>query len=147
MTPTRPQNSPDSDPSSADALNKPGKTGLDRLIAATGYSVQGFRATWKHEEAFRLEVCAGLVFVPASFWVGDGLTHQLLLVMSCALVLLAELMNSAIEAIVDRVSHEKHPLSGLAKDIGSSCVFLTMTLFLIVWISSLWHMFRMWNTP
>lgn len=121
-------------------FNKPGKKGLSRLIAASGYSLQGFRATWKHEEAFRLEVCACLVFVPASYWVGSGLVHQLLLITACALVLLAELFNSAIEAIVDRVSHENHPLSGLAKDIGSAGVFLAMMLFLIIWASSLWQL-------
>ena len=121
-------------------FNKPGKTGLARLIAATGYSIQGFKATFKHEEAFRLEVCASLFFVPASFWVGQGLPHQLLLVFSCALVLLAELFNSAIEAIVDRVSHERHPLSGLAKDIGSAGVFLTTMLFLLAWGLSFWQL-------
>ena len=123
-------------------FNKPGKTGLSRLIAATGYSLQGFKATFKHEEAFRLEVCASLFFIPASFWVGQNLAHQLLLVFSCGLVLLAELFNSAIEAIVDRVGHEIHPLSGLAKDIGSAGVFLTTLLFLLAWGLSLWQLFQ-----
>lgn len=122
-----------------DAFNKPGKTGVARLIAATGYSMQGFKATWRHEEAFRLEICACLFFIPASYWLGTDLTHKLLLVTSCVLVLLAELFNSAIEATVDRVSHENHPLSGLAKDIGSAGVFLTMMLFLLIWGSSLWQ--------
>ena len=122
-------------------FNKPGKRGVARLIAATGYSLQGFKATWKHEEAFRQEACAALIFVPASFWVGTDLTHKLLLVLSCVLVLLAELYNSAIEAIVDRVSHDIHPLSGLAKDIGSAGVSLTLLLFLIVWGASLWQLF------
>lgn len=126
----------------ATEFNKPGKTGLARLVAATGYSFQGLRATWKHEEAFRLEASAAVVFVPASFWVGTDLTHQLLLVLTCVLVLLAELFNSAIEAIVDRVSHEKHPLSGLAKDIGSAGVFLAMMFFLLAWGASLWQLFH-----
>lgn len=138
MTVAQQQNSKPND--TAATLNKPGKTGFSRLIAATGYSLKGFRATFKHEEAFRLEVCASLVFIPASYWVGQSLSHQLLLVFSCALVLLAELFNSAIEAIVDRVSHEQHPLSGLAKDIGSAGVFLTMMLFLFTWGISLWHL-------
>lgn len=123
----------------AKEFNKPGKKGIARLIAATGYSIKGLRAVWKHEEAFRLEASAALVCIPASFWVGKDLTHQLLLVTSCVLILLAELFNSAIEATVDRVSHERHPLSGLAKDIGSAGVFLTMLLFLTVWGTSLWQ--------
>lgn len=140
MTSANLDSQPKNTKQAASVFNKPGKRGLARLIAATGYSVQGFRATWKHEEAFRLEVCAAVVFVPASFWVGADLSHQLILVFSCALVLLAELFNSAIEAIVDRVSHEIHPLSGLAKDIGSAGVFLTMLLFMLAWGMSLWQL-------
>lgn len=140
MTPTPDTDSETGAAASAhSSFNKPGKTGLARLIAATGYSMQGFKATWRHEEAFRLEICASAIFVPASFWVGENLTHKLLLVMACALVLLAELFNSAIEATIDRVSRENHPLSGLAKDIGSAGVFLTMMLFLLVWGASLWQ--------
>jgi diacylglycerol kinase (ATP) len=122
-------------------MTKPGKTGLARLIAATGYSLKGFRAAWKYEEAFRIEATFGCVCIPLSFFVGQGLTHQLLLVMSCALVILAELFNSAIEAAVDRFGSEMHPLSGQAKDIGSAAVLTTLILFAIVWIPSLWQRF------
>ena len=122
-------------------MTKPGKTGLARLIAATGYSVKGFRAAWKYEEAFRIEATLSCVCLPLSFFVGQGLTHQLLLVMSCALVILAELFNSAIEAAVDRFGSEMHPLSGQAKDIGSAAVLTTLILFVIVWIPSLWQRF------
>jgi diacylglycerol kinase (ATP) len=122
-------------------MTKPGKTGIARLIAATGYSMQGFRAAWKHEEAFRIEATLACLCVPASFWVGQGLTHQLLLVVTCALVILAELFNSAIEAAVDRFGSEMHPLSGQAKDIGSAGVFTSLALFLIVWGASLWQRF------
>lgn len=125
----------------ATVFNKPGKTGIARLIAATGYSMQGLKAAWKYEEAFRLEVCAAVICIPASFWVGTSLALQLLLITSCVLVLLAELFNSAIEAAIDRMGSEKHPLSGQAKDIGSAGVFLTMTLFLVIWGLSLWHRF------
>lgn len=123
----------------SEEFNKPGKKGIARLIAATGYSFKGLRAVWQHEGAFRLEASAAIICIPASFWVGSDLSHKLLLVTSCVLVLLAELFNSAIEATVDRVSHERHPLSGLAKDIGSAGVFLTMLLFLVVWGTSLWQ--------
>jgi diacylglycerol kinase (ATP) len=122
-------------------MTKPGKTGLARLFAATGYSMQGFRAAWKYEEAFRIEATLACTCVPLSFWVGQGLTHQLLLVISCGLVLLAELFNSAIEAAVDRFGSEMHPLSGQAKDIGSAAVFTSLILFLIVWVPSLWQRF------
>ena len=122
-------------------MTKPGKTGLARLIAATGYSMQGLRAAWKYEEAFRIEATLTCTCIPLAFWVGQGLTHQLLLVISCGLVLLAELFNSAIEAAVDRFGSEMHPLSGQAKDIGSAGVFTSLMLFLIVWVPSLWQRF------
>lgn len=120
-------------------MTKPGKTGLPRLLAATRYSIQGFRAAWRYEEAFRTEATLAIVFIPLAFWVGQGLTHQLLLVMSCGLIVLAELLNSAIEAVVDRLGPEQHPLSGQAKDLGSAAVFVSLALFLIVWAPSLWQ--------
>jgi diacylglycerol kinase (ATP) len=122
-------------------MTKPGKTGLSRLIAATGYSMQGFRAAWKYEEAFRIEASLSIVCVPLAFWIGRDLTHQLLLVVTCAIVILAELFNSAIEAAVDRFGSEMHPLSGQAKDIGSAGVFTSLMLFLIVWAPSVWQHF------
>jgi diacylglycerol kinase (ATP) len=122
-------------------MTKPGKTGLARLLAATGYSMKGFRAAWKYEEAFRIEATLACACIPLAFWVGSDLTHQLLLVISCGLVLLAELFNSAIEAAVDRFGSEMHPLSGQAKDIGSAAVFTALLLFLIVWAPSLWQRF------
>lgn len=122
-------------------MTKPGKTGLARLIAATGYSMKGLRAAWKYEEAFRIEATLACLCVPLAFWVGQGLTHKLLLVVTCAIVILAELFNSAIEAAVDRHGSEMHPLSGQAKDIGSAGVFTSLMLFLIVWAPSLWQRF------
>lgn len=122
-------------------MNKPGLTGLPRLIAAAGYSVKGVKATWRSEEAFRIEAWLMAIFFPLSFVIGETLSHQLILVITCALVLLAELFNSAIEAIVDRVSTQQHPLSGQAKDIGSAGVFLTLILFGLIWAISLWHYF------
>jgi diacylglycerol kinase (ATP) len=122
-------------------MTKPGKTGIARLIAATGYSFKGFRAAWKYEEAFRIEATLAGVCVPVAFWVGENLTHKLLLVTTCAIVILAELFNSAIEAAIDRHGSEIHPLSGQAKDIGSAGVFTSLILFLVVWLPSLWQRF------
>lgn len=122
-------------------MTKPGKTGLPRLIAATRYSWQGLRAAWKYEEAFRIEATIASLCIPLSFWIGGNLTHELLLVVSCAIVILAELFNSAIEATVDRFGSEMHPLSGQAKDIGSAAVFVSLMLFLVVWIPSVWQHF------
>jgi diacylglycerol kinase (ATP) len=120
-------------------MNKPGKRGVARAIAATRYSLQGLRAAWHHEEAFRLEALLVAVAIPLAFWIGDGLTHQLLLVLSCGQVLIAELVNSAIEAVVDRISFEQHPLAGRAKDIGSAAVFVSLGIFGIVWGLSVWE--------
>ncbi|HSB96785.1 MAG TPA: diacylglycerol kinase [Spongiibacteraceae bacterium] len=128
-------------PENKPLMTKPGKTGLARLFAATGYSMQGLRAAWKHEEAFRIEATLACLCVPLAFWVGRDLTHKLLLVICCGLVIIAELVNSAIEAAVDRFGSEQHPLSGQAKDIGSAVVFTSLVLFLIVWIPSLWQRF------
>ena len=122
-------------------MTKPGKTGLARLIAATGYSMKGYRAAWKYEEAFRIEATLACICVPLAFFVGRDLTHKLLLVVTCGLVILAELFNSAIEAAIDRFGSEMHPLSGQAKDIGSAGVLTTLILFAIVWLPSLWQHF------
>ena len=120
-------------------MAKPGKKGLARLIAATGHSMSGFREAWRNEEAFRMEASLALAFVPLAFLVGESLVHRLLLLIVCALVILAELVNTAIETIVDRISAERHPLSGQAKDLGSAIVFVTLMLFLATWVPSLWH--------
>lgn len=120
-------------------MHKPGKRGLARLIATTGYAAKGYSAVWRNEEAFRLEIYLALLFVPLSFWLGADLSERLLLLNSCALVLLAELVNSAIEAAVDRIGAEQHPLSGQAKDIGSALVFTSILFFLISWGACLWQ--------
>ena len=91
------------------------------------------------EEAFRQKTLAALAFVRLASLVGDNLTHTLLLLITCAQVIFAELVNTAIEAIVDRIGPERDPLSGLAKDPGSALVFVTLILFLLVWIPTLWH--------
>lgn len=120
-------------------MNKPGLRGLPRLAAATGYSLRGLRAAWRHEEAFRLEATLAALLLPLAFWVGESLTQRLLLIACVTLVLIIELLNSAIEAVVDRVGPEHHPLSGQAKDLGSAAVFISMLLCGGIWGAFLWQ--------
>ncbi len=123
-------------------MTKPGRSGISRLIAATRYSWKGFKAAWMHEEAFRMETTLALGFTPLAFIIGQGLAHQIALVITCGLVILAEVINTAIESIVDRIGPEHDPLSGQAKDLGSAAVFVTLALFLVVWVVSAWQYFQ-----
>jgi diacylglycerol kinase (ATP) len=107
--------------------------GLKRLINATHYSIAGFRACFQHEEAFRQEVFALILLIPLGLWLGSTPVERALLIAALLLVPLAELLNTGIEVVVDRVGMEKHPLSGRAKDIGSAAVFLSLVLMLSVW--------------
>jgi len=113
--------------------------GLKRLSNALRYSVAGLRKCFKHEEAFRLEVSAGLVVVPLGLWLGASGVERALLVGSWFVVLIVELLNSAVEANVDRVGMEQHELSARAKDIASAAVFLSILLFLMVWLLVLFN--------
>ncbi len=110
-----------------------GKTGARRLINALAYSWQGFRSAYKHEEAFRQEVLLTAVLIPLSFFITVSGTARALMVGSVLLVLIVELLNSAVEAAVDRVSLENHRLAARAKDIGSAAVFLSLTNVAVVW--------------
>ncbi|HEX5801657.1 MAG TPA: diacylglycerol kinase [Azospira sp.] len=110
-----------------------GKQGLPRLINALGYSRDGLASAWKHEAAFREEVMLAIVTVPLGLWLGNGGVEKALLVGCILLVLVVELLNSAVEAVVDRVSDEHHELSKRAKDIGSAAVLLTLALAAAVW--------------
>ncbi len=112
---------------------KPGKKGLARIIAAAGYSWQGFNAAWKHEAAFREELMLALILVPAAFWLGNSKIEIALMTSSLFIVLMAEILNSAIEAVVDRFGSEHHELSGRAKDMGSAAVFLALINVIIIW--------------
>ncbi|MEW7976400.1 MAG: diacylglycerol kinase [Candidatus Sedimenticola endophacoides] len=107
--------------------------GLKRIVNAFGYSVQGFRACFRHEEAFRQELYATLLLLPLGIWLGASGVERALLVGSLLLVPLTELLNSALEAVVDRFGPELHALSGRAKDIGSAAVFLAIVLAVAVW--------------
>lgn len=119
-------------------MTKPGKTGLPRLLAATGYSMKGLRAAWKHEEAFRIEATLATLCIPLAFVIGQDLAHKIALLICCGLIIITELVNSAIEAAIDRFGSEMHPLSGQAKDIGSAAVFCSLMLFLLAWVPSVW---------
>jgi len=108
--------------------------GFDRIVKACGYSWAGIRAAWKEEAAFRQESLLMLVMLPCAFWLGRSLVEELLLVAVCVLVVVVELINSAIEAVVDRIGDEYHLLSGRAKDMGSAAVFVSVMLVIFVWL-------------
>lgn len=112
---------------------KQGKTGFARIIAAAGYSIKGFKAAWKHEAAFRQEILICIILLPLSFYIGKDFTQVSILIGTLALLLIAELANSAIEAVVDRFGGEIHELSGRAKDIGSAMVMLALIFLLLIW--------------
>ncbi|MFC3912460.1 diacylglycerol kinase [Pseudaeromonas sharmana] len=116
-------------------MAKPGNTGLYRIFKATGYSAMGLRSAWRHEAAFRQELMLMIILTPLAFWLGEGVTQTLLLLLVAWLVVIVEIMNSAIEAVVDRIGSEHHELSGRAKDLGSAAVMLSLGLTSVTWIA------------
>ena len=106
---------------------------IRRIINAAGYSLQGLRAAWQHEAAFRQECVVAALLVPCAFWLGEDLAQTALLLAVLGLVLVVELLNSAVEAAVDRIGPERHPLAGRAKDMGSAAVFVSLLLAAVVW--------------
>jgi diacylglycerol kinase (ATP) len=121
---------------------KPGKTGIRRLLDASGYSLQGIRACWKSEAAFRQEVALCAVLFPLSFFLARSVEQWLLLVSPLFLLLMVELLNSAIEYVVDRIGHDFHDLSGRAKDTASAAVFFCLVLIAVCWAGIAWSNFR-----
>ncbi len=113
---------------------KPGKTGIARIIAATGYSWKGLQAAYKHEAAFRQELLLTAIAIPVAIWLAQSSLQLLLLILPLLLLLLVELANSAIEAVVDRFGGEMHELSGRAKDMGSAMVMLALIMLALSWI-------------
>ncbi len=113
---------------------KPGATGLLRIWRAFGYSLAGVRAAWTHEAAFRQEVVLLALFAPLGIWLGDDGVERALLVGSLGLVLVTELVNSAVEAVVDRHGPERHELAGRAKDTGSAAVLLAIVVACVTWL-------------
>ncbi|MFV0282219.1 MAG: diacylglycerol kinase [Castellaniella sp.] len=111
--------------------------GLLRIVRAFGYSLQGLGAAWRHEAAFRQETLLAAILIPLGLWLGNTAIERLLLAGVLVLVLVVELLNSAIEALADAISTEHHPLLGRAKDVGSAAVLLVLILTGAVWIAVL----------
>lgn len=111
-----------------------GKTGLKRILNATGYSISGFKAAYKNEAAFRQIVLINLILIPISFFLDVTRSEHVLLIIVCLFAMIIELFNSAIEAVVDRVSLEKHQLSKNAKDMGSAAQFVALSIITITWL-------------
>lgn len=114
------------------------RKGLDRVWHALGYSFAGLRTGWT-ESAFRQEAVLSCVLLPVAFWLGQNWVQTALLVASVVLVLVVELLNTAIEAAVDRIGQERHELSRQAKDLGSAAVLLSLLLAVGVWSAALWE--------
>lgn len=110
-----------------------GKTGLRRLMNAIGYSKEGFKAAFKHEDAFRQEVILTVILIPLALYLEPAATNRALMIASLFLVLIVELLNSAVEAVVDRVSIERHALAKRAKDIASAAVFVALANVVMIW--------------
>lgn len=113
--------------------------GVRRLINALRWTIKGFRSTFKNEEAFRQEVLLTLVLTPLGLWLGDNGIERALLIGPLLIVLIVELLNSAIESVVDRISTEQHKLSGRAKDQGSAAVFISLLLVVVCWVLVLFN--------
>lgn len=126
---------------SDDTMNKPRRTGLSRIFWAAQYSALGLKAAWKNEAAFRQELSLMLLLVPAAFWLGQNTEQYILLIGSCMIVVIVELLNSAIESAVDRIGPERHILSGQAKDMGSAAVLFSLLLVLFSWGMIAWDRF------
>lgn len=121
-----------------------GKRGLQRIVNAAVYSARGLQAAWAHESAFRQEVVLAAFMLPAALWLGTNWVERAMLMGTVLLVLAMELMNSAVEAAVDRVSFELHPLAGRAKDMGSAAVLLALLLCGGTWAAALWALWVRW---
>ena len=110
-----------------------GKTGIRRLINAFGYSISGTFAAFKHEDAFRQEVFLSLILIPLAIYIGESTIEQGLMISSVLLIIIVELLNSSIEATVDRISVKRHKLAKRAKDIGSAAVFFSLINAAVIW--------------
>ncbi|TMO73205.1 diacylglycerol kinase [Pseudoalteromonas sp. S3785] len=117
---------------------KPNGLGIKRIFKATYCSYLGFKAAFIEEAAFRQELLLSIILLPISFWLATSVLHWALLVSTLLIILIVELLNSAIEALTDRVSTERHVLSGRAKDMGSAAVTLSLMILTIVWGASLY---------
>lgn len=117
------------------------RTGFDRIRHAAGYSAQGLRTAYRNENAFYQETWLAIVMVPLAFWLGRNWVEVGLLAGSVVIVMVVELLNSAVEATVDRISLERHELAKRAKDYGSAAVFLALSVCGSLWAAALWQRF------
>lgn len=122
-------------------MANPHNTGIRRVVNAVRFSIAGLRAAWANEAAFRQECVAALVLVPLGVWLGQSAVERSLLIGSCLLVIVVELLNSGIETTVDRVSTEQHHLAGRAKDLGSAAVFVSIGMVFLIWGLIAWERF------
>ncbi|AZZ91249.1 diacylglycerol kinase [Hahella sp. KA22] len=122
---------------SSSSIQPKGATGVKRIILATGYSINGLRAAWRNESAIRQEMVGALILVPLALFLSVTMVEKILMIGSVLLVLIVELINSAIEAVVDRIGAERHELSGRAKDMGSAAVLVALSLAMFTWIGIL----------
>ena len=113
--------------------------GFTRVVKASYYSYKGLVAAWRYEAAFRQECVALAVLVPLALWLDVTIFERILLISSLVIVLIVELLNSGIEAVVDRIGEEHHELSGRAKDLGSAAVMLSIFMGAGIWLGLLWH--------
>ncbi len=116
-----------------------GKRGLERLLAACQYSVAGLRAAWHWEESFRQELLLTLALLPVALWLGEDPFQRALLIGVWLLVLIVELLNSAVEATVDRIGLEHDPVAGRAKDMASAAVLFAILLATLIWMAIIWQ--------
>jgi diacylglycerol kinase (ATP) len=114
-------------------MAKTDNTGFKRIIRAGGYSYKGFVACFRHEAAFRQEMALTVILLPLAFWLGDTGLERAVMIGTWLIVPTVEMLNSGIEAVVDRISDEHHPLAGRAKDLGSAAVFLSFANAAVVW--------------
>lgn len=121
------------------AKRQPG--GFQRIINATGYSIAGLKAAWRNETAFRQELLLLAVLLPAALWLGSDMIQRMLLIGSLLLILIVELVNSAVEAAIDRIGPERHALSGRAKDFGSAAVMISLVGAALTWAAIAWERF------
>ena len=119
-----------------EATNKVNGSGISRIVKATYCSVKGFKAAFKHESAFRQELALCCVLLPLSFYLAQSTLHWLALLFTLIFLLFAEIINSAIEALADKITIEHSELIGRAKDLGSAGVFLALTLLTLVWLEA-----------
>lgn len=127
--------------SATDLPSSPPASGITRLRRAWANSLRGLGLAFQGEQAFRQEVALAAVLVPLAAWLGDTWVEVALLAGSVWLVMVVELLNSAVEAAIDRIGPERHPLSGRAKDIGSAAVWMALVLCGAIWAAALWQRF------